>query len=154
MLDRIEPSQDGDILYYPCRVLLKDGVVLDTVYVEPEGSYLKAWGIYPEDDEGKQWIRIDDVVEIQSSPVRLPARFANEVYRLGESGMGYVVFKVVLADGQEQACVSGNAIDFIRYPPGKSPADVVGISPYDGPRDNSLIKGPPYYWCLYSEGQI
>lgn len=151
MLNTIEPSHSGELLYFPCKALLQDGRSFDTVYVEPQGTYIKYWGVYPEDDEDKLSIRLDDVAELESSPVRLPARFATELYRNGESGMGYIVFTVLFADGQRQACVSGNAVDFIRYPAGKGPQDVVGVIPHEGPRDSSLVKGPEWYWCLYSE---
>jgi len=150
-LRRIEPSRDGELVYYPIRAILNSGEVLDTVYIVPEKPYLKYWGIYPEGDRGKRWVRIEDVTEVEDSPTRLPARFANEIYRQGESGMGYTIFTVVFADGHKQACVTGNAVDFIRYPPGKSPRDVVAVVPHEGRRDDSLVKAPGWYWCLYSE---
>jgi hypothetical protein len=113
-LDGIDPSRDGDLVYHPCRVVLKSGEGFDTVYIVPEKPYLKHWGVYPEDDKGKRWIRIEDVAEVEDSPTRLPARFADELYRNGESGMGYTIFTVVFADGQRQACVTGNAVDFVQ----------------------------------------
>jgi hypothetical protein len=41
---------------------------------------------------------------------------------------------------------SGNAVDFIRYPPGKSPKDVVAVIPHEGRRDDSLVKA--FAWTL------
>ena len=76
---------------------------------------------------------------------------ANEIYRNGESGMGYTIFTVVFADGVRQACTTGNAVDFIQYPIGKGPKDVVAVIPHEGRRDDSLVKSPEWYWCLYSE---
>jgi len=64
---------------------------------------------------------------------------------------GNTIFTVVFANGFRQACVTGNAVDFIRYPPGKSPKDVVAVIPHEGRRDDSLVKAPEWYWCLYSE---
>jgi len=110
----IEPSKDRDLLCYPCRVTLRTGPTLDTVYIEPELPYLRAWGIHPEDDRAKQSIRIENVMKVEDSPTRLPARFANEIYRHRESGMGYTVFAVIFADGSRPACITGNAVDFIR----------------------------------------
>jgi hypothetical protein len=107
--------------------------------------------VYPENDRGKRWIRIEDVAEVQDSPTRLPARFANEIYRNGESGMGYTIFTVKFSDGLRQACVTGNAVDFIRYPLGKGPKDVAAVIPHEGRKDESLVKAPEWYWCLYSE---
>ena len=94
---------------------------------------------------------MEDVVEVQESPTRLPAKFANEIYRSGESGMGYTTFTVVFADGMRQACATGNAVDFIRYPSGKLPKDVVAVIPHEGRRDDTSVKSPEWYWCLYSE---
>lgn len=150
-LKSIEPSRDGELVYYPCRAVLKSGEATDTVYIVPEKPYLKHWGVYPENDPGKRWIRIEDLAEVQESPARLPAKFANEIYRSGESGMGYTVFTVVFADGTRQACVTGNAVDFIRYPIGKGPNDIVSVIPHEGRRDDSLVKSPQWYWCIYSD---
>jgi hypothetical protein len=87
-LSRIEPSQDGDLSYFPCEVKLLDGQVLENVYIEPEGPYLRYCGVYPEDDKGKNGVRIEEIRSVKESPNRLPSRFANEIYRRGESGMG------------------------------------------------------------------
>jgi hypothetical protein len=127
-LTHIPPSK-GTPTCYPCRVTLKSGESLDTVYILSEKPYLFYWGIYPEDDPAKKWIRIEDIAEVEDSPIRLPARFAEEIYRRGESGMGYTVFTVVFADGSRQACVNGNAIDFVNYPLGKGPADAIEVLP-------------------------
>jgi len=149
-LQTIEPSGDAELWYYPCRVTLTNGTVLDTVYIEPEKPYLRFWGVFPEDDRGKRSIRIEDVLEVEDSPTRLPAKFANEIYRRGESGMGYTIFTVVFADGTRQTCASGNAVDFIRYPAGKRPTDVTEVHPHEG-RGAGPIMAPEWYWCLYSE---
>ena len=146
----IVPSRDGELAYYPCRVTLKTGAVLDTVYVEPEMPYLRMWGVYPEDDGGKRFVRIENVEKVENSPVRLPAQFANEIYHSGESGMGYMIFTVVFSDGERQACVAGNAVDFINYPNGKGPVEVVAVLPHVG-RGGEMVRAPEWYWCLYSE---
>jgi hypothetical protein len=149
-LTSIVPSEDGELAYYPCRVTLTSGVILDAVYVEPEQPYLRAWDVYPENDPGKRVVRIEEVAAIEDSPMRLPVRFANEIYRDGESGMGYTAFTIVFADGQRQAYISGNAVDFIQYPDGKGPNDVVGVLTHQG-RESSPLQAPEWYWCLYSE---
>ena len=152
MLDRIEPSDPDGLPYFPCLVTLFDGGTIDRVYVEPELPYLRHWGVYPEDDEAKFSIAIDDVAILESSPTRLPARFATEIYKQGESGMGYQIFTVAFADGQKQAYGMGNAVDFIAYPPGKGPDDVVAVFPHEGRNDPDRIDASrKYYWCLYSE---
>jgi hypothetical protein len=150
-LQMIEPSGGAELWYFPCRVTLGNGTILDTVYIEPEKPYLHFWGVYPEDDKGKRSIRIEDVLRVEDSPTRLPARFANEIYKRGESGMGYTIFTVVFSDGKRQACVTGGAVDFIRFPDGKGPKDVIAVEPHVG-RSVDMVTGPDWYWCLYSEG--
>lgn len=150
-LQSIEPSEGG-LTYYPCRVTLKDGRVGDNVYIQSEKLYLRHWGVYPEDDKNKRFVRIEDVLKVEESPIRLPAGFANQVYRFGESGMGYTIFSVVFSDGDKRTYATGGAADFIRYPEGKGPADVVAVE--DGGRRNDVISSPGWCWCLYSEAEV
>ena len=150
-LGGIVPSGDDELWYFPCRVTLRDGRIFDTVYIEPEMPYLRRWGVYPEDDRGKRFVKIEDVVKVEDSPTRLPARFANQIYDHGESGMGYTIFTVVFSDGARQACVTATGVDFIQYPPGKGPRDVTAVLPHEGRRDDLLVKAPPSHWCIYAE---
>lgn len=148
-LEEVEPSIAGALKYYPCAARLANGDSLACVYVVWDEAYIRVWGVYPEQDSGKSWIRIEDVREIVDSPSRLPAKFATELYGLGESGMGYTIFTVVFSDGSRQAYLTGNAVDFIRYPENKGPADVVKVLPHEG-RNAETVRTPEYYWCLYS----
>jgi hypothetical protein len=154
MLERVEPSRDGDLEYYPCRVVLVGGNVLDNVYAEPDEPYFKRWGVYPEEDPGKRSVLIDEVLEIESSPTRLPAKIATQIYDAGESGMGFFIFTVVFADSQKVAYQSGNAVDFIPYPTGKGPQDVIDVIPHEGRNDPSLRNALKWYWCLYSGHRV
>lgn len=151
MLESIAPSHDGGLEYFPCRAFMKNGDVLDAVYIEPEKAYFKHWGVYPEDDQAKHWVRLEDIERIEESPSRLPARFANLLYENGESGMGFTIFTVVFSDTTKQVCISGNAVDFVQYPPGKGQGDVVQVIPHEGHNDKPLVDAPIWYWCLYSE---
>jgi hypothetical protein len=131
-LAAIEASKSGGLNYYPCCVVLRTGVTTDRVYVVGENPYISCWGVYPEQDPGKFWVRVEDVVSIIESPSRLPASFATKLYEAGESGMGYQIFTVVLSDGTEQAYVAGTAVDFIEYPDGKGPKNVTAGLPHVG----------------------
>jgi hypothetical protein len=148
-LAKIAPSEYGRLLCRPCKVIFREGRTLDRVYVG-DAARLSIWGVYPEQDPDKSWCPIEDVVSVEASPSRLPAEFANEVYKVGASGMGYCIFAVVFSDGSKQAYVSGNAVDFIEYPEGKGPSNVVGILPHVG-RDENPKPAPKYHWCLYAE---
>jgi hypothetical protein len=131
-INAITPSVDGDLTYWPCAARLKDGTVLVCVYVVPEVPYIRHWGVYPHQDRGKSYISLADVDALAESPRRLPARFANKLDKSGESGMGYTIFTVVLADGSRQAYRTGNAVDFGRYPEGKTLNDVIDVLPHQG----------------------
>jgi hypothetical protein len=106
------------------------------------------WGVYPEDDRGKRSVSIKSVRRIVDSPKRLPAHLANELYRAGESGMGYTVFTVEFRNGARQAYVTGNAVDFIEPPPGLRASDAVAVRPHEG-RQEAKAKSIDYHWCLY-----
>jgi hypothetical protein len=128
---------------------LRSGEELDGVYLVPEDPFRAWWGIYPEEDPGKKSIRLEDVLAVKESPTRLPADFANQIYRKGESGNGYTIFTVVFAGGAREVCANANPIDFIRYPVGKGPSDVIEVLPHEG-RGEKPVWGPDYYWCLFS----
>src|SRR6516225_971588 len=145
-LARIPAAGDYGLQYSPCDVRLKNGRQVSRVYVVPEDQYIKVWGVWPEDDSGKRSISIDDVTEISESADRLPVKLAAKVYAAGESGMGYCIFTVVLDDGSRLPFVSGNAIDFIEYPDGKGPKNVVDVVPHEGRNEPNLRKAPEYYW--------
>jgi hypothetical protein len=149
-LGTITPSVDGDLTYWPCSARMKDGTVLVCVYVVPEGPYIKHWGVYPQQDRGKSYVSLSDVDAFAESPRRLPAQFANKLYKSGESGMGYTIFTVVFADGSRQAYGGGNAVDFLRYPEGKGQSDVIDVVPHEG-RSAEPVGRPEYYWCLFSD---
>lgn len=121
------------------------------VYVLDAQSYIDVWGVWPEDDQGKHSISIADVVHLAESPCRIPAHIASELYRAGESGMGHCIFTLVFSDGTEQAYISGNAVDFVRLPRGKSTADIAAAIPHKG-RNTASIGAPEYSWCLFGEG--
>lgn len=150
-LSKVEPSWNGTLAYFPCRVVLTNGDVIDTAYIESEQPFLRLWGAHPE----KPWsINVEDIAEAADSPSRLPARFATELYRAGESGMGYAIFTVVYADGLREAWGGGNTVDFIRYPPGRGPDDVAKVIPHEGRADPNIMTRPRAHVCLYSASAL
>lgn len=150
-LDHIVPSENGSLGYYPCCVTLKNGQAVDRVFIVAAQPYIEQWGIWPDQDSHKHEVQLEDVAEIQESTSRLPARFANELYLAGESGMGYTVFTVRFRDGTEKAYASGNAIDFISFPIGQTSADIIEVLPHVG-RDRAVASNTPYFWCIYGTG--
>jgi hypothetical protein len=143
----IEPTQDGELTYFPCSVTLTNGAVLDTVYFMPERPVMKLWEPFVQ----QRLIRLQDVAAVRDSPSRLPARFANELYGQGESGMGYTIFTVVFSDGSRQACVTSGGVDFIQYPAGKGTLDITAVIAHEGRQADPLVKAPDSHWCIYGE---
>jgi hypothetical protein len=157
-LRRVEPSNDEGFEYRPRQVRLLTGDRVDRVYVCDARMYIPRWGIWPWEDRGKSYIPITDITEIRSSPSRIPVRFANKMYRAGESGMGYCVFTLVLRDGGLLPYVTGNAVDFPNLPPGVSPSHIVDLLPHVGREElhpgghrteDPHQQGAEYHWSLY-----
>jgi hypothetical protein len=153
-LERVTPSVDGGFEYRPCRVRLASGEVRDFVYVVEADSYIRAWGVWPGEDDAKDEVSMADVAAVEESPHRLPADLANKLYEWGESGMGYTVFTVVLRDGRRLPRVTGNAVDFPALPDGVTTSDIADVL-REG-RDAFRHRAPgadegtaPYAWCLY-----
>jgi hypothetical protein len=114
-------------------------------------EFIEIWGIYPDQDPGKRAVRPQEVHSIKDSRSQLPAKFANELYACGETGMGYYGFMVVFASGLRQTHVTGDLVDFIQYPTGLTKNDVLSVVPNVRPASDSYVKGPEYNWCLYSK---
>jgi hypothetical protein len=152
-LSLVPESDDHGLIYKPCLVTLSDGNIIDHVYIVNANSYIKVWGAWPEDAKGKTWIDIRQVIRIRESPTRLPAQFANQLYRAGESVMGGCIFTVIFFDGTQQVYCTGNAVDFIPYPDGKTPSDVYSVIPHQGRDATKMLFGSDYYWCLYGAGE-
>jgi hypothetical protein len=148
---KVTPSVDFTMKYRPCKVRLKDGQVIDRVFVVERDSYLMTWGVMPKDDPGKKSISIEDVEEISESPFRMPADNASVLYDYGESGMGYVLFTIKFNNGQILNCVTGNAVDFPPIPDGLTTKNIIEVIP-GGQRKNT-VQGLDYFWCIF-KGQI
>jgi hypothetical protein len=145
---KVIPSKDLTMEYRPCQVILKNGDAFNNVYIQEEKSYLNAWGVMPDADSGKRYLLIEDVVEIKESPNRLQPDLANKIYKAGESGMGYCLYKLILDNGQTIDVCTGNAVDFVPLKPGLSAKNIKDVLPHQGSRKN-FLPGPEYYWCLF-----
>ena len=146
----VVPSRDGPMSYFPCQVTLRDGTVIDRVYISPFEDYIHAWGVTPEEDPGKVSVRMDDVTSITESPTRLPPAIANRIYAAGESGMGYCAFALEFTDGTKQRYTTGNAVDFVALPPGKRASDITRVHTHVTPTDTDRLGNTEYSWCLFS----
>lgn len=150
-LEAVEPSLDDGFEYRPCEVTLVDGSVKSHVYVQSSIPYFEMWGVDPEDDEGKSLVSVDDIAEIRSSPHRLPAALATKLYRSPESGMGWRVFTLHFIGGDALLCLTGNAVDFLAWPEGITPADVADVESRGGRQADAVVQGAHYAWALYED---
>jgi hypothetical protein len=150
--EAIVPSISQTLEYRPCSATLKAGTIIPCTYVMDAQAYIDVWGAWPEDDSGKQHVRVEDVASISESPFRLPVALANELYRAGESGMGYSAFSLVFTDGALIHVLSGGAVDFVSLPEGRRMADIVRVVPHSG-LGQMQLSAPKYYWCLFGSGE-
>ncbi|MGF7081188.1 hypothetical protein [Mucilaginibacter sp. UYCu711] len=149
-LINIIPSDGDGMYYYPCQIKLKSRLIIDNVYLAELGSYLRTWGVMPDQDAGKQYILIENVDVIKDSPNRLPPNFANKLYKAAESGMGYCLFKILFDNGTSSNSLTGNAVDFVTLPMGLSTKNIVDVVPNQGSRTN-YEPAQKYWWCLYQD---
>jgi hypothetical protein len=85
---------------------------------------------------------------------RLPADLANKLYARGESGMGYMVFTIVLRDGRRLPRVTGNLVDFPALPDGVTTSDIADVVPegsdaFKDRHPRADEGAAPSVWCLY-----
>jgi hypothetical protein len=137
---KIEPSLPWPgIVVYPCAVRTKGGVILPRVYFAEPSMYVN-----------RSSISLDDISAVFESPDRLPARFANCLYQAGESGMGYMVFRVVFRFGLRFSYLTGNLVDFLQFPPLLGPAQVRDVLPYGARRKLHARGALPAAWCFFT----
>ena len=154
-LKNIIPSNNRTIAYYPSQIKLRNGDIIDRVYIIDFKDYMKLKNnILPEDDNA---IDIKNVINIQESPLRLPVQLANKMYKAGESGMGYCIFTLVLKGGKTLPYMMGNMIDFPNLPKEILPLFITDIIPHIGREcfsektDDPYKKSAKYYWCIFKD---
>jgi len=149
-LETIEPSLAGSCEYRPCRVLLASREWRDCVYLVEAISYIENQGLWPWELPGWEYLPLDDVLQIENSPTRLPAVIATKIARAGETRMGYHVFTLLTADGLRIPRISGNP-DWVELPNGVRPQDIIDVIPHEGRSKvlDSHSHGKAFAWCLY-----
>ncbi len=145
----VMPSHCGRLEYRPCSVHLADGSTEDCVYVMHAQMYISQWGVWPDQDSWKQNVPIERVVSLRESPYRLPAHIADQIYGFGETGMGYIAFTLIFADGTTAKYAPGDAVDFVELPEGKSASEIVSVEPHGGGPVCPTNRGIRYAWCLF-----
>ena len=97
-LAMIEPSYLGGAALYPCEVVLHDGGTWPRVYVV-EAEQFACIGDWQWKSNGTGgWLPVENIASLRECPGRLPASFATQLHREGETGMGYFAFSLGLRD--------------------------------------------------------
>lgn len=152
-LAAVDRSTAGGISYAPSQVTLRSGETIDRVCFVAAEEFIENWGRH---HVPSSFIDPSDIASIESSPTRLPAPLANKLYAEGESGMGYTIFTVGLADGTRIPYLTGNVVDFPQWPAGVGPADVVDVFPHEGREFFQTVdypetqKSAPFQWIPYA----
>jgi hypothetical protein len=145
-VEAIEPSNTGGIIpqkYRPCRLMLADGQIIPrAICVENHRGFTIDSRIFP-----------NTVVRIEPSAERMPADLASKLYAAGESGMGYVIFRMTMKDGTSHIFVTGNTVDFPDLPNGYTTEDIQNVFPHEGREESKHgYKGQrAFLWCYYKK---
>ena len=99
------------------------------------------------------WNSADDLFSIKDSPSRLPVRFANELYRAGETGMGYLLFTIVFSWWPRRECVALGTVGFVDYPRWRGPSAVKAVPPHVGSRRKKKhrLRQLESHFCVFSK---
>ena len=148
-LARVSPVRtSAKLVVYPCEVRLLDGSTVDRVYLAEAKPWFEVWGIWPDEDRGKSSLDIRQVADLWDSPTRIPPHLAEKPYLGNNGGMGGSLFALVFRDGSRLTVRSGDAHDFVDYPSGYGPADVVDIDCWLD-RQTPYVTLPDYKWCIF-----
>ncbi len=149
-LARIEPSYSpyARCWGWPCKVWLRSGEVAERVLfcqlTKDLVEYRRAFGFPISSD-----IVVGDIFNIAESPHRLPARFANELYLGGETGMGYLTFTAMFYSGMWRHYGTNSSVDFVDYPLLMSPSWVHSVRAHH--RQEHHHKCPAFRVCYFKE---
>jgi len=142
-LDEIEPSISGAQEHRPCTLVLIDGTVVERA-------------ICVEDHRGfrtDSWIHPDQVAKILPSNKRTPAKLATKLYKAGESGMGYQVFKMKIGFHKKLVYVIGGVCDFLDLPEGVTTKEIKNVYPHEGRKESKsgYRQAAEFKWCYYTK---
>ena len=90
-------------------MILKDGTRIERVIcVEEHRGF-----------ETDAWIHPNNIERIEESSVRMPPKLATKLYKAGQSGMGYEIFKMKMKSGDVFVFVSATTSNLNKRPSSK-----------------------------------
>jgi hypothetical protein len=148
-LETIEPSDfEPGTQLYPCSARMKDGTVEERAYFVAAETAVRLFGPAGIDAVSRSLrLPIDRVVSVAESPARLPAKFANQIYRAGETHYGCYLFTLVFSRWRRSRYMVGGFVDFLFYPSGRGPSDIQKAVLGNGARRATAV--PKFKWCVY-----
>jgi hypothetical protein len=150
------PNSEYSVSYYPCDVILKNGDLKRNVVVVEANEYFKNWQVWPDEDSGKQEVKLIDVASIKESENRLPEFIENKILNFWETGMGRTIFYLVLNDGTKMMVQCGGFKTLLDFNNKFEASDFVDAVPFDRfDRNNNIeiepdLFGTNFFWCLFS----
>jgi hypothetical protein len=150
-MQAVQPSElEPGTKLYPCAVRLLDGTTLNRVVLINSATARRLFG--PSGLAAvSERLRVPTelVASVAESPERLPARFANEIYREGETHYGIFTFTLVFSRWRRQRYLTGGFIDFPVFPGSYGPMDVKEVILRSGADRASPAK--EVKWCVYGD---
>ena len=125
----------------PARVVLDDGTAVDCAFLVDAQQYISAWGVWPDQDEGKREVSISDVTQIESSPFRLPAELAMRCRRT-RVWNGLHAIRNSVPQWLSQSPHFRERGHFVNLAPGKNIHDVEEVIPHAGRDTRPQLDAP------------
>jgi hypothetical protein len=145
-LGAIEPSEKGPrVQLRPCSARLHDGTFSECVYFITANAAERLFGFGGGLE--RPCIPLEQVASVAESPKRLPASFANQIYRAAETHNSCYLFTLVFSRWRRRGYLVLGPVDFLFFPRGQGPSDVKGVL-HGGPKRPTGV--PEYRWCVYS----
>ncbi len=141
---------DG-VVVYPCATRFEKQDNLKLVYFGSVGAIQFLWPSLLGDSRFSHLLEdFLKVTEVAPSPNRLPQELAEQLYRGGESGMGFFTFVVKFMSGREQFYSTGNFVDFLESSDGDDPESAVSVIPHER-RQSEYLSDLPFTVCIVPE---
>lgn len=134
----------------PASVVLKSGDRLDAVCFLDEITFFGFWGY----DSSKSFVPVSDIESIAPSPLQMPTKVANKIYKAGETRMGGTDAVLYLKGRRNVRCIFGGVVDFVRLPEPYRASDVKRARVlWSRPSLNNALGGPGFSWCVHLAGE-
>lgn len=139
--------------YLPAEVLLDDNTSIDRVIFYGYNALHREFG----NQRQEPLIALERVRDVKPSRSQLAPRFVQMVVPHSEV-WGIYCFTLIMDDSKEVYYETGEPVDFLSFPPGYGPTNVVGVRTgrvefVTFSQARSIWHGSEFSWCLYTESK-